>query len=94
MAGEGFAGVILCYTGDGTGPISRTGVFLMTTPASQGDSDRISRAFTIEGSAMTLEGMKKQAEARGFTIMCDEGPPMGDNTAPSPMTYFAVSVLF
>jgi len=66
----------------------------MTTPAAPPDGDRISRSFTIEGSAMTLDGMKKQAEARGFTIHCDEGPPMGDNTAPSPMTYFAVSVLF
>ena len=47
-----------------------------------------------QNRAMTLDGMKKQAEARGFTIHCDEGPPMGDNTAPSPMTYFAVSVLF
>lgn len=62
----------------------------MTTP----ETDRFSRSFTIEGDAMTLGGMKKQAEARGFTIMCDEGPPLGDNTAPSPMTYFAVAILF
>ena len=62
----------------------------MTTP----DTDRFSRSVTIEGDAMTLGGMKKQAEARGFTIMCDEAPPLGDNTAPSPMTYFAVAVLF
>ena len=62
----------------------------MTTP----DLERFSRSFTIEGDAMTLGGMKKQAEARGFTIMCDEAPPLGDNTAPSPMTYFAVAVLF
>ena len=62
----------------------------MTTP----DTDRFSRSFTIEGDAMTLGGMKKQAEARSFTIMCDEAPPLGDNTAPSPMTYFAVAVLF
>ena len=62
----------------------------MTTP----DTDRFSRSFTIEGDAMTLGGMKKQAEARGFTIMCDEAPPLGENTAPSPMTYFAVAVLF
>ncbi len=62
----------------------------MTTP----DTDRFSRSFTIDGDAMTLGGMKKQAEARGFTIMCDEAPPLGDNTAPSPMTYFAVAVLF
>ena len=56
--------------------------------------DRISRSFNIEGTAEILGGMKKQAEARGFTIMCDEAPPMGENTAPSPMTYFAVSILF
>ena len=62
----------------------------MTTP----DTDRFPRSFTIEGDAMTLGGMNKQAEARGFTIMCDEAPPLGDNTAPSPMTYFAVAVLF
>ncbi len=66
----------------------------MAASGPSSESDRISRAFTIQGSAMTLEGMKKQAEARGFTIMCDEGPPMGDNTAPSPMTYFAVAILF
>lgn len=62
----------------------------MTTP----DADRISRSFTIEGDAVLLGGMKKQAEARGFTIMCDEAPPLGENTAPSPMTYFAVAILF
>ncbi len=66
----------------------------MSTPAAQPDSDRVSRSFTIQGDAMTLDGMKKQAEARGFTIMCDEAAPMGDNTAPSPMTYFAVALLF
>ena len=44
----------------------------MTTP----DTDRFSRSFTIEGDAMTLGGMKKQAEARGFTIMCDEARPL------------------
>lgn len=58
------------------------------------DTDRFSRSFTIHGDAVLLGGMKKQAEARGFTIMCDEGPPLGENTAPSPMTYFAVSILF
>ena len=58
------------------------------------DTDRFSRSFTIHGDARILGGMKKQAEARGFTIMCDEGPPLGENTAPSPMTYFAVSILF
>ncbi len=62
----------------------------MTTP----DADRKPRSHTVRADAVLLGGMKKQAQARGFTIMCDEGPPMGENTAPAPMTYFAVSILF
>ncbi len=62
----------------------------MTAP----DADRKSLSATVRANAVLLGGMKKQAEARGFTIMCDEGPPMGENTAPAPMTYFAVSILF
>ena len=41
-----------------------------------------------------LERMKKQAEIRGFTILCDESEPMGDNSAPPPLAYFASSLLF
>ena len=40
------------------------------------------------------ERMKKQSEVRGFTIRCDEGEPMEDNTAPPPLAYFASSILF
>ncbi len=63
----------------------------MSTPASP---DIVSRTITVEGDAQTLERQKKQADIRGFTIMCDEREPMGDNTAPPPLAYFASSILF
>ncbi len=67
----------------------------MTTPAASSQSqDVISRSITVEGDAQTLERMKKQADIRGFTIMCDEREPMGDNSAPPPLAYFASSILF
>ena len=69
----------------------------MTTPAPSspaGDQDTISRSITVEGDVRMLERMKKEAEIRGFTIMCDEREPMGDNSAPPPLAYFASSVLF
>jgi hypothetical protein len=69
----------------------------MTTPSprSQPESnDRISRSVVVEGDARMLERMKKEAEIRGFTILCDEREPMGDNSAPPPLAYFASSVLF
>ena len=68
-----------------------------TTPSSSSQStshDVISRSFVIEGQARMLERMKKQAEIRGFTILCDESEPMGDNSAPPPLAYFASSLLF
>jgi hypothetical protein len=65
------------------------------TPSSpSGDSDTISRSIVVEGDARMLERMKKEAEIRGFTISCDEREPMGDNSAPPPLAYFASSVLF
>ncbi len=67
----------------------------MTTPAPQSaDPDIISRSNVIEGDAQTGERMKKVSEIRGFTIVCDEREPMGDNTAPSPLAYFASSIIF
>ncbi len=64
-----------------------------STPQITSD-DTISRAITIEGDVTMLERMKKQADIRGFTIMCDEREPMGDGTAPPPLAYFASSILF
>jgi len=69
----------------------------MTSPSSSTQStsdDTISRSITIEGDVKMLERMKKQADIRGFTIMCDEREPMGDGTAPPPLAYFASSILF
>jgi hypothetical protein len=69
----------------------------MTTsnPQSQPVSgDRISRSIVVEGDLRMLERMKKQSEIRGFTILCDEREPMGDNSAPPPLAYFASSVVF
>ena len=69
----------------------------MTTPvpsSQPASQDTISRTFSVEGEARMLERMKKQADTRGFTIMCDERAPMGDNTAPPPLAYFISSILF
>ena len=69
----------------------------MTTPVPSSQSaspDVISRSFVLQADAQMQERMKKQSEVRGFTIHCDEGEPMGDNTAPPPLAYFASSILF
>ena len=56
--------------------------------------DTISRSISVESNVQMLDHMKKQADSRGFTIMCDEREPMGGNTAPPPLAYFASSILF
>ena len=67
----------------------------MPAPSSQSSSqDIISRSSVLQADAKMQERMKKQSEVRGFTIHCDEGEPMGDNTAPPPLAYFASSLLF
>ena len=67
----------------------------MPAPSSQSSSqDIISRSFVLQADAKMQERMQKQSEVRGFTIHCDEGEPMGDNTAPPPLAYFASSLLF
>ena len=74
----------------------------MTTPTSpshptEGNpvQDVISRSFVVEADARMLERMRKQAEARGFTIFCDERTDLGgDDSAPPPLAYFASSILF
>ena len=67
----------------------------MPAPSSQSSSqDIISRSFVLQADAKMQERMKKQSEVRGFTIHCDEGEPMGGNTAPPPLAYFASSLLF
>ena len=65
---------------------------VMTSQSTSGDT--ISRSITVESRVQMLDHMKKQADSRGFTIMCDEREPMGGNTAPPPLAYFASSILF
>ena len=65
------------------------------TPSSQSTSeDQISRSFTLEGDVQMLERQVKEAEIRGFTIRCAERAPMGHNSAPSPLAYFATAIVF
>lgn len=55
----------------------------------------IKREITIEVNAETAERMKKEGRARGFTVYCDEGERTGgDNSAPSPLAYFGLSLAF
>lgn len=64
-------------------------------------NDRSEPAFTfvVRSDAETLDGLRKQAVLTSggaeFTIYCDEAAPGGKpSTAPSPMAYFAASILF
>ncbi len=55
----------------------------------------VKREVVMEVDAEMLERQQKRGEARGFTVMCDEGGRIGgDNTAPPPMAYFALSIGF
>ena len=56
---------------------------------------QIKREIVLEADAATLERMRKEGHARGFTVFCDEGERIGgDNTAPPPLAYFGLSVGF
>lgn len=55
----------------------------------------VSREITVEADAETLQKMKKEGHARGFTVYCDEGERIGgDNSAPPPLAYFSMSLAF
>lgn len=54
---------------------------------------QVKREIVLEADAETLERMRKEGHARGFTAYCDEGIG-GDNTAPPPLAYFGLSVGF
>ena len=56
---------------------------------------RVSREIVLEADAETLAKMRKEGHARGFTVYCDEGERIGgENTAPPPLAYFALSLGF
>ena len=55
--------------------------------------------YTVQCDAETLEGFRKKADIKGmggeFTIFSDEATAPGkQSSAPSPMAYFAASILF
>jgi uncharacterized OsmC-like protein len=56
---------------------------------------KISREIVLEADAETLRKMRKEGHVRGFTVYCDEAERTGgDNSAPSPLAYFALSLGF
>jgi len=58
------------------------------------EESQIKREIVMEADAESLERLRKEGHVRGFTVYCDEGQRGGDNSAPSPMGYFALSVAF
>lgn len=59
------------------------------------DDVRINREIVLEADAETLARMRKEGHARGFTVYCDEGERIGgENSAPPPLAYFALSLGF
>jgi hypothetical protein len=56
---------------------------------------RMRRDIVLEADAETLEKMRKEGHARGFTVYCDEAERTGgENTAPPPLAYFALALGF
>ncbi len=55
----------------------------------------IKRELQVEADAETLEKLRKEGHARGFTVYCDEGERSGGgNTAPPPLAYFGLALAF
>ncbi len=64
-------------------------------PAWRPDDGSSARIITVEVNATSLEKMKKEGHADEFTLYSDESERLGgDNSAPSPMRYMAMSVAF
>ncbi len=59
------------------------------------DDMTVKREIVMEADTETLERQRKRGAARGFTVLCDEGTRIGgDDTAPPPLAYFALSLGF
>ena len=68
---------------------------MTTQPGWRPDDGNSARIITVEVNAKSLEKMKKEGHADEFTVYSDEAVRLGgDNTAPSPMRYMAMSVAF
>ncbi len=61
--------------------------------ANMAEDIQVKREIVVEADAQILEKMRKEGHARGFTVYCDEARG-GDNSAPSPLAYFALSLGF
>jgi hypothetical protein len=62
---------------------------------SMADDMQIKREIVLEADAETLQKMRKEGHARGFTVYCDEAERTGgENTAPPPLAYFGLSLAF
>ena len=59
------------------------------------DDMQVKREIVLEADTETIERMRKEGHARGFTVYCDEGERIGgDNSAPPPLAYFGLAVGF
>jgi hypothetical protein len=62
---------------------------------SMADDMEVKREIILEADAETIERMRKEGHARGFTVYCDEAERIGgDNSAPPPLAYFGLAVGF
>ena len=60
-----------------------------------GEDIQVKREIVLEANAETMERMRKEGHATGFTVYCDEGELIGgDNSAPPPLAYFGLSLAF
>jgi len=68
---------------------------MTTDPGGRPNEGNATRIITIEVNAKTLEKQRKEGHADEFTLFSDESERLGgDNSAPSPMRYMALSVAF
>jgi hypothetical protein len=59
------------------------------------DDITVKREILLEADTETMEKMRKEGHARGFTVHCDEAERTGgENTAPPPLAYFGLSLGF
>jgi len=75
--------------------LTRSGGDLVKRRRDMAEDIQVKREIVLEADAETLEKMRKEGHARGFTVYCDEGERVGgDNTAPPPLAYFGLSLAF
>ena len=68
---------------------------MTTQPGSPPNDGTSTRIITVEVNAKSLDKQKKEGHADEFTLYSDESERLGgDNSAPSPMRYMAMSVAF